>query len=69
MKTSNEFYVQDFINVLEADDMDKNTLPGSPRATLTGSPRLTFQNPPQLSIQGGTKMTMPNSQPILPIEP
>jgi hypothetical protein len=52
MKTSGEFYVQDFINVLESDDTDKLTLPGSPRATLQGSSRVTLQSTPKNAIMG-----------------
>ncbi len=54
MKTSGEFYVQDFINVLESDDTDKLTLPGSPRATLHGSPRATLQTTPKNAIMAST---------------
>jgi hypothetical protein len=50
MKTSGEHYVQDFINVLEADDAEKMTLPGSPRTTLTPSTRMVVQGSPGNSL-------------------
>lgn len=48
MKTSGEVYVQDFISVLEADDAEKLTLPGSPRGTMHAySPQSVLQSPPK----------------------
>jgi hypothetical protein len=71
MKTSGEVYVQDFINVLEADDAEKLTLPGSPRGTIHGSsPRSTLHSPPKITLQS-SKMIMnsPPQTPKLAIEP
>jgi hypothetical protein len=52
IKTSGEVYVQDFISVLEADDAEKLTLPGSPRGTLHGySPRAILHSPPKMAIK------------------
>lgn len=50
MKTSGEHYVQDFINVLEADDAEKMTLPGSPRTTLTPSTRMIALGSPRNNL-------------------
>ena len=52
MKTSGEVYVQDFISVLEADDAEKLTLPGSPRGTMHAySPRSALQSPPKATAK------------------
>ena len=47
LKTSGEFYVQDFINVLEADDREK---PGSPRNTFTRAPKLSIVGSPSKNL-------------------
>lgn len=52
MKTSGEIYVQDFINVLEAEDSEKLTSPGSPRATLRGPPKIAIQGSPRATFHG-----------------
>jgi hypothetical protein len=60
--------VQDFINVLEADDAEKLTLPGSPRGTLHGSPRSTLHSPPKIAIQNSKMIMNPPQTPKLAIE-
>lgn len=55
MKTSGEGYVQDFINVLEGNDPDKITAPGSPRSTLKGTPKIALPTSLRTSITNGPK--------------
>lgn len=49
MKTSGEGYVQDFINVLEGNDCEKITSPGSPRSIIKPPPKSPITNSPSTS--------------------
>ena len=52
MKTSGEMYVQDFIDVLEAEDGSTTGGLSSPRATIKGMPRIMINNSPRTTCKG-----------------